>query len=189
MGILRGILDRIILVGAILTAGCVPSFIAQYRQRVGGMLDQAVRDLAPFQEIARRNFGGDIRKLVQHHLGSTDPTFQQEGRAIQAIVDAVANLKEAITALNADLFGQAHWMVMHGDPQVARATWDAFVPAMSLTGEALLFSFGTGISVWLVFLIVWFAVARFGDVLLARGRPGKWTVPKVKRDKERGHHA
>jgi hypothetical protein len=189
MGILRGILDRIILVGAILTAGCVPSFIAQYRQRVGGMLDQAVRDLAPFQEIARRNFGGDIRKLIQHHLGSTDPTFQQEGRAIEAIVDSVASLKEAITALNADLFGQASWMVRHGDPEVARATWDAFVPAMSLTGEALAFSFGTGISVWLVFLVVWFGTARFLDVVLARGRPGEWSVPRVKRGKEKGHQA
>jgi hypothetical protein len=153
------------------------------------MLDQAVRDLAPFQEIARRNFGGDMRKLIQHHLGSPDPTFQQEGRAIEAMVDAIANLKDAINALNADLFGQASWMVMHGDPQVARATWDAYVPAMSLTGEALMFSFGTGISVWLVFLVVWFGAARFLDVVLARGRPGHWTVPKAKRGKEKGHHA
>jgi hypothetical protein len=178
MGLLRGLLDRIVLIGAILAAGCVPSFIAQYRQRVGGMLDQAVRDLAPFQEIARRNHGGDIDKLVQHHLASNDPTFQQEGRAIQAIVDAVANLREAVIALNADLFGQASFLATHGDPQVAQATWATFVPAMSFTGEALIFAFATGVGIWLAFLAVWFAVARFLDIVLARGRPGAWTVPK-----------
>jgi hypothetical protein len=72
---------------------------------------------------------------------------------------------------------------------VAKATWDAFVPAMSLTGEALVFSFATGVAIWLVFLAVWFGVARFMDIVLARGRPGRWTVAKVKRGKEKGHHA
>lgn len=183
MGILRGILDRIVLVGAILAAGCVPSFIAQYRQRVGGMLDQAIRDLAPFQEIARRNHGGDIRKLVQHHLGSTDPTFQQEGRAIQAMVDAVANLREAAIALNADLFGQARWLAVHGDTQVAKATWDTFAPAMSLSGEALLFTFASGVAIWLVFLAVWFATARLADAIVIPRRPIPRSVPK------KGHKA
>ena len=50
MDILRGILDRIVLVGAILAAGCVPSFIAQYRQRLGGMLDQANKDANEINE-------------------------------------------------------------------------------------------------------------------------------------------
>ena len=184
MPILRGILDRIVLIGAILVAGCVPSFIAQYRQRVGGMLDQAVRDLAPFEEIARRYHGGDINRLIKHHLGSTDPTFRQEGQALQAMVDAVANLREAVVALNADLFGQASWLATHGDLGIAKATWVDFVPAMSWTGEAVLFAFATGVAIWLVFLAVWFGVARFMDVVLARGRPGKWSVPRKRKTKE-----
>jgi hypothetical protein len=189
MNVLREILDRVILVGAILAAGCVPSFIVQYRQRVGGMLDQALRDLAPFQEIARRNHGGDIGKLVKHHLASTDPTFRQEGQAIQAMVDAVARLSEAVTALNADLYGQASFLATHGDLEVARATWTSFVPAMSFTPEALLFAFAVGVGVWLVFLAFWFGIARFMDVVLARGRPGAWTVPKAKRNRQKGHEA
>ena len=63
MFLLRGLLDRILLIGAIFAAACVPSFIAQYRQRLGGRLDQVLHDLAPFQEIANRNHGGDLRKL------------------------------------------------------------------------------------------------------------------------------
>lgn len=175
MGILRGILDRIILVGAILTAGCVPSFIAQYRQRLGGMLDQAVKDLSLFQEIANRNHGGDLNRLIKHHLASTDPTFRDGGKAIQTIVETVARLRESLAGLNADLFGQVRWMATHGDTSVAKATWDAFVPAMSLTAEALIFAFATGVAIWLVFLAVWFAAARvFGD----SRRAGAWVVKR-----------
>ena len=187
MNLLREILDRLILVGAILAAGCVPSFMVQYRQRIGGMLDQALRDLAPFQEIARRYHGGDIGKLVKHHLASTDPTFRAEGQAIQAMVDSVARLREASVALQSDLWGQATWLARHGDADVAKGTWDAFVPAMSFTPEALLFAFATGVAIWLAFLAIWFGVSRFMDVVLARGRPGKWTAPRVKRDKQKGH--
>ena len=178
MAILRGILDRIVLVGAILAAGCVPSFIAQYRQRLGGMLDQANRDLALFQDIANRFHGGDLQRLIKHHLASTDPTFQNEGRAIQTMLDNVASLKASLAALNTDFYGQLAYLARNGDATVAKATWDAYVPAMSLTADALLFAAAAGVSIWLVFLVVWIAVARFGDVVLARGRPGKWAVPK-----------
>ena len=179
--ILRGILDRIVLVVAILAAGCVPSFIAQYRQRLGGMLDQASKDLGLFQDIANRFHGGDLQRLIKHHLASTDPTFRAEGTAIQTLVENVAQLKASLAALNTDFYSQLAWLGRNGDPTVARATWDAFVPAMSLTGEALLFAFAAGVSVWLLFLLAWVTIDRFMDLVLARGRPGKWAPPKKPR--------
>ena len=182
--ILRGILDRIVLVVAILAAGCVPSFVAQYRQRLGGMLDQASKDLALVQDIAQRVHGGDIGRLIKHHLASTDPTFRAEGVAIQTLADNVARLKASVAALDTDFYTQLAWLARNGDATVAKATWDSFVPAMSLTGEALLFAFATGVIVWLAFLVVWVAIDRFMDVLLARGRPGKWSPPKKVKARE-----
>jgi hypothetical protein len=179
--ILRGILDRIVLVVAILAAGCVPSFIAQYRQRLGGMLDQASKDLALFQDIANRFHGGDIQKLIKHHLASTDATFRNEGVAIQTLVENVAQLQASLAALDTDFYGQLAYLARSGDATVAKATWDAFVPAMSLTGEALLFAFAVGVCAWLLFLLAWVLVDRFMDVVLGRGRPGKWAVPKKPR--------
>ena len=180
MSLLRGILDRIVLVGAVLAAGCVPSFVAQYRQRLGGMLDQATKDLALFQDIANRFHGGDLQRLIKHHLASTDPTFRSEGTAIQTLVENVAQLKASLAALDTDFYGQLFHLARNGDPTVAKATWDAFVPAMSLTGEALLFAFATGVIVWLAFLVIWVTVDRSMDVILARGRPGKWATPPRK---------
>lgn len=171
---LRGIFDRLVLVGAVLAAACVPSFIAQYRQRLGGRLDQALQDLALFQEIANRKHGGDLQKLIKHHLASTDGTFRDEGVVIQTMVDTVARLRESVAALNADLWSQLSHLVTRGDPDIARATWDAFVPAMNLGAESLLFAFGVGVAIWLAFLATWMAAAG----LISLGRPGFSRAPK-----------
>lgn len=174
---LRGILDRIVLVAAVLAAACVPSFIAQYRQRLGGRLDQAVQDLQLFQEIANRNHGGDLQKLIQHHLKSSDMTFRDEGVAIQKMVDTVAYLRESLQALGTNLWGQLQHLVTRGDAQLARATWDAYVPAMSLTGESLLFAFAVGVAIWLAFLAAWMAVAA----LISMRGPSLSRAPRAAR--------
>ena len=52
MSLIRGLVDRVLLICAVVAGGLVPGFISQYRQRLGGMLDQARLDLAPWQRIA-----------------------------------------------------------------------------------------------------------------------------------------
>lgn len=103
MGLIRGLLDRIILVASIIAAGCLPSFIAQYRQRLGGRLNQVRADLSLFQEIANRHHGGSLDKLIEIHLASPDKTFHDEGIAIQSMVDTAQRLQQAMNALNTDL--------------------------------------------------------------------------------------
>ena len=82
MSLIRGLLDRVVLVGGVLSGGTTSSFIAQYRQCIGGHLDQVLQDIAPFQQIANLRHGGSLDALIQHHLKSTDPTFYDEGAAI-----------------------------------------------------------------------------------------------------------
>jgi hypothetical protein len=160
MGLLRGILDRVVLIAAILAAACVPSFIAQYRQRLGGRLDQVIRDLAPFQEIANRNFGGDMKQLVAHHLASVDKTFREEGAAIQSMVDSLERLRAAANSLNTDLWHQLGYMTTNMDSDIASSTWSAFVPAFSFTPDYAFFALGVGVAIWLVFLAGWFGCSR-----------------------------
>jgi len=165
--IIRGTLDRALLVASIIAAGCVPSFIAQYRQRIGGRLDQALADLAPFQQIAQREFGGDLAALVRHHAASSDPTFQKEGAAVQQMIDAAARLRDAVHGLDTNLFGQAAWLATHPDPEVARATWAAWQPAFALNVDGLLFALLTALVLWAVFLLAWHGFSA----LLSRPQP------------------
>ena len=168
MAFIRGILDRIILVAGIVAAGCIPSFIAQYRQRVGGRLDQVLQDIAPFQAIANQFHHGSLAELIQHHLASIDATFHDEGAALQAMVDSAEQLRQALQALNTDLFHQLIYLLTGADPIIAHATWEIFSPSFNLTVESVVFAFVIGIAIWLIFLGVWILFSRLAKMLLAK---------------------
>lgn len=168
MHLIRGFLDRIILVAAIVAAGCVPGYIAQYRQRVGGQLDQVLQDIAPFQEIANQFHHGSLEELIRYHLSSPDPTFHSEGAAIQEMVDAAQRLRIAFEALNTDLFHQLVYLLGQIDPHTARATWEVFSPSFDLSAQSIAFALIAGIAIWLVFFAVWYIFARLISVFTAR---------------------
>lgn len=165
---IRGILDRIILVIGVVAAGCIPSFIAQYRQRVGGRLDQVLQDMAPFQAIANQFHHGSLQELIKYHLASADPTFHDEGAALQGMVDAAERLRQALQALNTDLFHQLVYMLAGTDPLIARATWEIFSPSFNLTPESVVFALVIGFAIWLVFLAAWMTIERLARILLAK---------------------
>jgi len=168
MVLIRGILDRIVLVASVIAAGCIPSFIVQYRQRIGGMLDQVLKDLAPFQLIADKLHHGSLRELIQHHLDSTDQTFYKEGAAVRSLVESAEQLRNTYQALDTDLFHQLSYLAAKIDPLVARATWDIFTPSFGISIESIVFASIVGILIWLVFLAVWYVIDRMLAILTAR---------------------
>ena len=165
MRILRGLIDRLLLVAAVVTGGLIPGFIAQYRQRLGGRLDQAMLDLAPWQHIADQYHHGDIAQLIQYHLASRDLTFHSEGAVIQALVQTVDRLQLAVNALHTTLFRQVAYLTTHTDPELARATMSDWVPTFALSLEGLLFAVLFALVLWLTFHGLWqlfvYATARW----------------------------
>lgn len=169
MDFIRGIFDRIVLVAGTVAAGCIPSFIAQYRQRVGGRLDQVLKDIEPFQQIANLYHHGSLKELIQHHLNSPDTTFHDEGAALQAMVSSAEQLRRALQALNTDLFHQMSYLLTGGmDPSIAQSTWEIYSPSFNLTVESIVFASIVGILIWLVFLSVWYVFAWFINIITAR---------------------
>ena len=160
MRIISGIVDRSFLVVGVIAGGTIPSFVAQYRQRIGGALDQGLRDLAPFQEIANQRYNGSMQALVQHHLNSTDVTFHSEGAAIAAMIESVQRLREAAQALNADLLHQLIYLVRAADLTMLSATWDIFKPSFGLSVDSLVLAGFVGVSLWLTFIALWWAIAN-----------------------------
>ncbi|MGH8220388.1 MAG: DUF2937 family protein [Steroidobacteraceae bacterium] len=182
MRIVRGILDRLVLLAAVLVAACVPSFIAQYRQRLGGRLDQVHADLAPFQAIANHDFGGSLAKLIDYHLASQDATFRREGAALHSMVDAAARLREALQGLNTDLVHQCLYLLGHPDYGLLRSTWSAYQPGFTLTVQGALFAFVLGLIVWMAFLGCWHgtaAVARVSGRAARRGQNRRGPEPRI----------
>jgi Protein of unknown function (DUF2937) len=152
---LRGLLDRVLLICAVVAGGLVPGFIAQYRQRLGGRLDQARLDLAPWQRLAEQYYQGDIERLIRYHLDSSDPKFHAEGAIIRALVETVQRLQSAVDALQGSLFHQAAYLALHGDTGLARATLHDWVPTFALSSEGILFALVFAAVLWLAFHALW----------------------------------
>src|SRR5438270_11703547 len=140
MVFLHGLLDRLLVVCAVVAGGLVPGFIAQYRQRLGGRLDQARLDLEPWQRLADQFHHGDIRTLIQYHLDSGDTKFHAEGAVIRSLVDTVHQLQSAVDALHGSLVRQVGYLLLHADPGLARATFNDWVPTFALSGEGIVFA-------------------------------------------------
>ena len=168
MAFIREIFDRIILVVGVIAAGCFPSFVAQYRQRVGGRLDQVLQDIAPFQEIANKLHHGSLHELIQHHFDSVDTTFHKEGAALQAMLDSAEQLRKVLHALDTDLIHQFIYLLTNADPLIVHSTWEIYSPAFNLTAESVVFASVVGILVWLIFLAIWIILARLINILFAR---------------------
>lgn len=166
--ILRGLLDRLLLVISVVAGGLVPGFIAQYRQRLGGRLDQARLDLEPWQKLADQFYHGDIDKLIQYHLSSPDPTFHSEGGVIRGLVASVHQLQSAVDALHTSLVQQVAYLAVHADPSLTRATFSDWVPTFALSGEGLLFAVAFALAVWLIFHALWWLLTLATGLLFGR---------------------
>jgi hypothetical protein len=166
--ILRGLLDRLLLVTAVVGGGLIPGFIAQYRQRLGGRLDQARLDLAPWQKLADQFYHGDIDQLIQYHLSSTDPTFHSEGGIIQGLVASVHQLQSAADALHTSLAQQITYLALHADPALTRATFSDWVPTFALSAEGLVFAAAFALVVWLIFHAAWWLLTQLTRLLSGR---------------------
>jgi hypothetical protein len=64
----------------------VPNFVDQYQKRVDAHLREVTVNLQPFQAIADIYLAGYIDKLIALHRGSVDKPFQEEGSALELMV-------------------------------------------------------------------------------------------------------
>ncbi len=158
MLLMRGLLDRLVLVVAAVSGGLLPGFIEQYRQRLGGRLDQARLDLAAWQKIADQLFHGDLNALIRYHAASPDPAFHAEARVIQQLVATVQQLQQAVAALHGSLLQQAWYLTLHLDASLASATLADWTPTFSLSLEGLAFAILFALSVWLLFHGLWWTL-------------------------------
>lgn len=184
MSYVRGLIDRVLLICAVVAGGLVPGFISQYRQRLGGRLDQARIDLAPWQRIADQYFHGDLSRLVQYHLASRDPAFHAEGTAIQALVASVSHLQIEMAALHGSLFQQAAYLALHPDLGLMRATLGDWVPTFGLSAQAIVFALVFAAGLWLVFQASWSLTAAGGRHIASRWRrsqPAAAKTPSISR--------
>ena len=154
--IFRAALLGVSLLGGVTTSQ-VPEFAQQYRQRMGGAIDALTKVMDDFRADAARH-GLGVEAALTRMAGSPDPLV--EDRAVRlaqtrARLEALTRQREAL--LQAGPFARLGVFARDVDPELARATWSDFEPAVPVTSEGAV-SAGAG------FLAVLFAGGLIGGV-------------------------
>ena len=132
--------DRALCVVGAVAFAQLPEFIQQYRQRLGGHLDEARRQLAEFVAIAS-HAKLSLPQFIERTATNPDATVAQLGGVMRNAVLRVDQLTAAEAALSiASLWEKPFVFVRYIDKGIARATWEIYLPAVPTTGEGLIYA-------------------------------------------------
>jgi Protein of unknown function (DUF2937) len=114
-----------------------PEFAQQYRQRIGGALDELKGVVAEFEnEAARENLTPleGVRRLETN----SDALARQRGEDIAETIARADRLQEQLNAMtSAGPLTRLYVLAKDFDPQIARRALDDYEPAAPLSLEAL----------------------------------------------------
>lgn len=112
------------------------AFLQQYRQRLGGRLEEAEANYLLIRD-------GTLYRAVD------ESTRAQLAAAAQARVDALAGAHDAIAA--ADPFAKPFVFLRHIDGEIARATFETFQPALPLDAVSLAYGGAGLLLTWILY--------------------------------------
>ncbi|MFH2133680.1 MAG: DUF2937 family protein [Pseudomonadota bacterium] len=128
----------------------VPNFVDQYQKRVDAHLREVTVNLQPFQAIADKYFAGDLNKLIALHRNSSEKPFQEEGSALELMVQRKLRFEADMAALNTSLPMKAFRVMFDGDQEIIDETLGQFSYNVPMNQDALLFGAGFALSLLLV---------------------------------------
>ncbi len=137
---LESVIDRVLcVVGAVLFSQ-FPEFVQQYLQRLEGHLDEARLQLQKFKEAAEQT-GSTLDQLIQTASANPNPSLARLGTVIHETADRVRTLDAADQAIrNASAWSRPFVFVEKADPEIAKATWRIFRPAVPTTLEGAVYA-------------------------------------------------
>ena len=154
-----------------LTASQAPEFAQQYRQRIGGAIDELRRVVGTFDENARAE-GVTREQAITRLAEQPDTLVRRQGPAMSEIVDRLQRLERQRDAVaNAGQFERLAVLARGFDGQLARATYLDFEPAWPATTEGLVIGGAGFLLGWGGFALLFRAVGRLRPSRW-RGRPG-----------------
>lgn len=133
-------LKRPIALAAGLAAGLVgaqlPEFSQQYRQRLGGAMDELAAVVARFDQSAAAE-GVTRDGALQRLSGNADGIARRQAGDVQQTVARLDRLRTQAAAMGNEPFGRIVGMLANLDPGIATAAWRDFEPAIPTSAEGL----------------------------------------------------
>lgn len=145
-------ITRIVAFGLGLLGGVVasqgPEYSQQYRQRLGGAIDELRQIVGRFDADAQAH-GENRDSAITRLRGNADDLASRQGAAMQANVERLDRLQAHRQAmLDAGPFGRVALMVRDGDEDVMRAAYRDFEPAVPVTSEGIVSGAAGFVAVW-----------------------------------------
>lgn len=142
----------------------IPEFAQQYRQRLGGAVDELRRVVTRFDDGARASGlsrEGAVRKLTDN----ADPLVQRQGEAQGEVAARLARLEDQRRAYDqAGPFGRLLIFVRDADPGLARATYLDYEPAWPATTEGAVAGGGSFAIGWILVLALSRMIGRLNPM-------------------------
>lgn len=138
-----------LLVGVI--ASQLPEFAQQYRQRLGGAIDELQRIVADFDKDAR-TFNMSRSQGLDRLAGDKDPFVGQRGKRMAAVNTRLTRLQQQRAAFaNTGAVARLAIMADKFDADIASRAYENFEPAVPVTTEGILVAvtgFLAGLGLW-----------------------------------------
>ena len=151
------ILKRIALFVALLSGlftSQMPEFAQQYRQRLGGAIDEIRRMIGDFDaDVARVGLSRD--QGIERLKANGDPLVRGRGEHIESdIVRADRFEKQLQAYAEAGPFRRLGLFASEFEPDIARRALAQFEPAVPVTSEGLVSAIGGFFAGWFLFRLV-----------------------------------
>ncbi len=141
------------LVGGV-AASQGPEFAQQYRQRLGGAIDELRRVVQRFDADAGAN-GQSREGAVDRLRTNPDNLVSRQGDAMRANIERLERLEQQRQAyIEAGPFQRLLVLVRDGDVDLARATYQDFEPAVPTTQEGVVAAGAGFLGGWSLTLLI-----------------------------------
>lgn len=113
-----------------------PEFQQQYKQRLGGTLDELNRQVAAL-DIRAEDAGMKRYDYIRHFLDNSDMVIQSEGQSLSDMLGRRISVQNAIDEMdNARSYELLFTMLLRLDTATAGATLENYRPAIPITVSA-----------------------------------------------------
>jgi hypothetical protein len=121
-----------------LTASQIPEYAQQYRQRLGGAIDELQQIVAEFDADSAR-IGLSEREGIARLTGNSDEFVRARGLQMNEITQRLQRLSSAKAAMaQAGSLGRLVALATDFDPLIARRAYASYEPAVPVTSEGFI---------------------------------------------------
>jgi hypothetical protein len=115
-----------------------PEFVQQYRQRLGGAIDEITAIVTKFDEESAAK-GLSESAAISRLEANVDPLAQERGADMAELIARLAKLKEAAGAFdNPNVFVKWETLATTFDRRIATRAYEAFQPAVPTTQDGFI---------------------------------------------------